>query len=573
MNEDLAARVRGWIADDPDQGDRAELEALLARAGGGDVDAGADLDDRFAAELTFGTAGLRGAVGAGPNRINRAVVRRASAAVGAYLLRQNGGNAARGVVIGCDARHRSSELADEAALVLTGAGLRVHLLPRPRPTPLTAFAVTHLHAAAAIMITASHNPREDNGYKLYLGDGAQIIPPVDEEIEALMLEVGALAEVPLGSLEDDELVVHHDEEVVDEYIAAIVAASPRRTGADRELRVVYTPLHGVAGTTFLKTLAHAGHPAPYVVPEQAEPDPEFPTAPYPNPEVPGALDLAIAAAHARNADLVIANDPDGDRLAVAVPDPTAGTGWRRLSGDQLGWILGEYLLAQSDSSPEADRRVVATTIVSSRLLTSLAATHAVRYIETLTGFKWIARSVDGLPGMWLLFGYEEALGYAVGGVVRDKDGIGAALAFLNLAAETVSRGASLLEFLDEIETPHGVHLTHQTTVPTHDAGAVMTHLRAAPPKDFAGIAVTESQDLSDAVVASGRGLPTSDVLVYFLEEQSRIVVRPSGTEPKVKAYIEVIEPVQVVENDLASARAAAAERMEHLLGTVNVLLG
>jgi phosphomannomutase len=568
VSDSLEAEVGAWIEDDPDPADRADLLALLGEAS---VESRAELEDRFAGTLTFGTAGLRGAVAAGPNRMNRAVVRRASAAVAAYLIDNDPDASQRGVVIGCDARHRSSEMADEAAMVLAGAGLRVHLLPRPRPTPLTAFAVTHLGAAAAVMITASHNPREDNGYKLYLGDGAQIVPPVDEEIEALMRSIGSLSAVPLGAL-DGELVVRHGDEIVDTYVAAVVAAAPRAPGEDSDLRIIYTPLHGVAGTTFLEAMAIAGYPVPYVVPEQAVPDPDFPTAPYPNPEVAGALDLAIAAARARAGDVVIANDPDGDRLAAALPDPSVDGGWRRLSGDQLGWVLGEHLMAGSDEMSDAGSRLVATTIVSSRMLGAMAASHEVRYVETLTGFKWIARASDATPGFRLLFGYEEALGYAVGGVVRDKDGIGAALAFLDLLVDLRRRNSTVLELIDEVERRHGVHLPAQLTVATHDAGHLMAQLRAEPPRDLAGIVVASHEDLTETERAAARGLPTSDVLVYHLEESTRVVVRPSGTEPKIKAYIEVVEPVGAGNDGLARARSVASERMLALHAAVESLL-
>lgn len=587
MIRDLESRVRAWIADDPDPGDRTELESLLALAAT-DEAAGIELADRFAATLEFGTAGLRGAVAAGPNRMNRAVVRRATAAVAAYLLGMDSAAAERGVVVGCDARHRSDVLADETARVLVGAGLHVHLLPPQRPTPLTAFAVRHLGAAAAIMITASHNPRADNGYKLYLGDGAQIIPPVDSEIEALMGSVGALDSVPLGSLDDPNLVVRHGDGIVDAYVSAIVAASPPATGSTAStgstgstgstLRVVYTPLHGVARSTFLAAVEAAGYPAPHVVAEQALPDPDFPTVPYPNPEAAGALDLAVAAAQEQSADVVVANDPDGDRLAVAIPDMAAAGGWRTLTGDQLGCVLGEFLLARSASGErgrrdggEPDGRLVATTIVSSRLLGKIAAAHGARYVETLTGFKWIARAADDQPGgASFVFGYEEALGYAVGDVVRDKDGISAALAFLALAAEAATAGKPLAQLVDDLYRRHGVHQTAQVTVPTDDAGQMMVRLRAAPPATLAATKIVDTRDLVDGDQAAR--LPPSDVLTYYLEDGTRVVVRPSGTEPKLKAYLEVIEPV-AGDDGVAAASAAAAERIGAVRAAVVELLG
>ncbi|MGN6175533.1 MAG: phospho-sugar mutase, partial [Streptosporangiaceae bacterium] len=514
----LRARVAAWIGEDPDPGDRAELQALLAACDqGGEPGraALAELTDRFAGRLQFGTAGLRGQVGAGPNRMNRAVVRAATAALAGWL-RERGPGAARAdgtsqaaaaarmaVVIGCDARHRSAVFADEAAAVLTGAGIGVHLLPRPGPTPLLAFAVRHLAAAAGIMITASHNPAADNGYKLYLGDGAQIVPPVDAQIEAAIARLGPLSQIPAGPL-DGPLATWHGDDVAQAYLDAIIAAFPRpladapRTGiaptgapqagaaqtggppapgqpvtaqpgtsapADLRLpRVVYTPLHGVAAVLALRAIERAGFPPPLVVAAQAEPDPGFPTLAFPNPEEPGTLDLALEQATRDGADLVLANDPDGDRLAVAVPDPGAPGAWRVLTGDQVGALIGSYLLERTAAEPRPGRRLVVTTVVSSTMLAKIAASAGVSYAQTLTGFKWIVRGGQQAPGARFLFGYEEALGYAVGDVVRDKDGISAALAVLSLATTARAAGRSLLDRWDALEAAHGVHLTAQITL-------------------------------------------------------------------------------------------------------------
>ena len=348
--DSLTARAERWLADDPDERDRAQVRALLDD--GGEA-ARADLAGRFRGRLAFGTAGLRGAVGAGPNRMNRAVVRATTAALARWLRAGHGGPGAAqaGVVIGCDARHRSADFADEAARVLAGAGIRVHLLPPRNPTPLLAFAIRHLGAAAGIMITASHNPPADNGYKLYLGDGAQIIPPVDEQIERGIGALGPLSQIPVAAA-DSPLIRRWGEEVASAYIGTVAAAFPAPAAAG-SLRVVYTPLHGVAAALLLRLLAQAGFPAPQVVPAQAEPDPDFPTVAFPNPEEPGALDLALAQAREAGADLVIANDPDGDRLAVAVPDPSAAGGWRMLTGDQVGGLLGAYLLDRAGEPPPA----------------------------------------------------------------------------------------------------------------------------------------------------------------------------------------------------------------------------
>ena len=560
----LRAETERWIAGDPDERDRAELRALLDD--GGEA-AAADLADRFGARLEFGTAGLRGAIGAGPNRMNRAVVRAATAALAGWLSSYRGPDAAQaGVVIGCDARHRSDEFAEEAARVLAGAGIRARLLPRRQPTPLLAFAVRHLRAAAGIMITASHNPPADNGYKLYLGDGAQIIPPVDKQIAGAIAELGDLSQIPVA-LPDSPLIARLGDEVARAYLDAIVAAVPGPATSGGEppgVRVVYTPLHGVAAGLALRAFERAGFGPPQVVAAQAEPDPAFPTVAFPNPEEPGALDLALAQARDTGADLVIANDPDGDRLAVAVPDATAPGGWRALTGDQVGGLLGAYLLDRAPG-PEPSARLVATTVVSSTLLAKVAAAAGVRYAETLTGFKWIVRAADGVPGARFVFGYEEALGYAVTPAVRDKDGMSAALALLSLAATARAAGQSLLDRWDALEAAHGVHLTAQVTLPTRAPAQVMAGLRARPPARVADLPVTAVTDLA----AGASGLPPSDVLTYHLAG-ARVVIRPSGTEPKVKAYLEVVEPV--VGGSLAVARSAAAGRLAPLRAAVAALV-
>jgi phosphomannomutase len=581
VTPDLRARVQAWIADDPDQADQDELRGLLADGGPA---AAAELADRFGGRLEFGTAGLRGAVAAGPNRMNRAVVKGATAALAGWLLGRDPGAARAGVVIGCDARHRSADFADEAARVLAGAGLRVHLLPRPGPTPLLAFSVRRLSAAAGVMITASHNPAADNGYKLYLADGAQIIPPADAEIEAAIGALPPLPSVPVAPL-DDPLITRQGGEVAEDYLAAITAlpgAAPPHPVPP--LRVVYTAMHGVARPLMLAAIARAGYPAPEVVAAQADPDPDFPTVAFPNPEEPGALDLALADARAAGADLVLASDPDGDRLAVALPDQAASGGWRRLTGDQVGALLGAYLLAQTAGDPDPGARLVVTTIVSSALLSKIAAAAGARHAETLTGFKWIVRAGQSRsgqrgPGRRFLFGYEEALGYAVGEAVRDKDGMGAALAVLGLAARERLAGRSLADAYDDLEVTHGVHLTAQLTQRTAAPGAAMAALRAIPPATLGGWPVISAEDLAGGggggggggVGGSGGGggdLPPSDVITYRLD-RARVVIRPSGTEPKLKAYFEVVEPVL---GDLSQARRAAAARLEPLRGAVAGLI-
>jgi phosphomannomutase len=561
MLDDLRVQLDAWLADDPDAQDRAELEALAADDDGAAAD---ELADRFSGRLEFGTAGLRGTIGAGPNRMNRAVVRGTTAALARWLRgRGRGiagtGAAEAGVVIGCDARHRSDEFADEAARVLAGAGIRVHLLPRQQPTPLLAFAIRHLQAAAGIMITASHNPPAYNGYKLYLRDGAQIIPPADAEIEAEIRGLGPLSAVPLAPA-DSPLIVHLGDEVAQAYLDRICAASPAPADA-AWLRFVYTPLHGVAGALAMRAFEQAGFTPPDLVAAQAEPDPDFPSVTFPNPEEPGALDLALAQARRSAADLVLANDPDGDRLAVAVPDAD-GT-WRTLTGDQVGALLGSYLLDMTAAEATPGDRLVVTTIVSSTLLSRIAAAAVAQYAETLTGFKWIVRAER--PGSRFIFGYEEALGYAVGEIVRDKDGIGAALALLGLAARERSRGGSLLDAYDALETAHGVHLTGQVSVGTTAPGGVMAQLRAVPPREFGGSRVIDTADLTGGTL----NLPSADVLSYQLLG-ARVVIRPSGTEPKIKAYLEIVEPV--IGGRLAAARQSAAGRLGVLREAVAALL-
>ena len=594
----MRATVEAWIEDDPDAGDRAELQALLdcalADAGAGGAVAGpglepdagaiAELRDRFAGRLHFGTAGLRGAVAAGPNRMNRAVVRAATAAVADWLLgpgseaRGNGTQRGQraGVVVGGDARHRSAEFVDEVAGVLAGAGIAVHVLPLPCPTPLLAFAVRHLDAAAGVMVTASHNPAADNGYKLYLSDGAQVIPPADAEIEQRIASLGPLSQIPVAA-PGSPLITRHGDEVVRAYLDAVVAAAgpPAPGPGQAGLNVVYTPMHGVAGPLMLRALRQAGFAAPHVVAAQAQPDPDFPTVAFPNPEEPGALDLALADARRLGADLVVASDPDGDRLAVAVPDPAGGgaapaaggSGWRVLTGDQVGALIGVSLLERTAGGAAPQERLVASTVVSSTLLSKIAAAAGVRYAETLTGFKWIARAADGVPGARFVFGYEEALGYAVGDVVRDKDSIGAALAMLRLAEAAKSQGRSVLEVYDDLERAHGVHLTSQLTLRTAEAAHVMSQLRSAPPAAFGDEPVTGLVDLARV---GPPGVPRADVLIFRLGAGTRVVLRPSGTEPKIKWYIEITEPL--AGRSLATAREAAAGRLAPLRSALEAML-
>ena len=538
---DLTQVARAWLAEDPDPDTRAELERLLAE---GDI---AGLSDRFSARLEFGTAGLRGALGAGPNRMNRAVVLRAAAGVSAYVRARGG----RTVVIGYDARHKSDVFARDTAEVVEGAGLHALLLPRPLPTPVLAFAIRHLRADAGVMVTASHNPPQDNGYKVYLGDGSQIVSPADAEISAEIDAIGTLAAIPRGAGAETL-----GKEVLEAYLDRV--ATLVDPSSPRNLRTVYTPLHGVGRDVVLAAFERAGFRTPRVVERQAEPDPDFPTVSFPNPEEPGAIDLALAAANEDAADLVLANDPDADRCAVAVVDP-AGGGWRMLRGDETGVLLAVHLLRRG-----ARDGTFAASIVSSSLLGRIAAAHGIAYEETLTGFKWISRVSR------LRYGYEEALGYCVDPAqVRDKDGISAALLLAELAATVKADGRTLLDLLDDLAREHGLHATDQLSVRVDDLSlipAAMDRLRERPPTVLGGRAVETAEDLS----AGSATLPPTDGLRYRLHGGARVVVRPSGTEPKLKCYLEVIVPVPG--DDVSAARVDAAAQLDALRRDLSRLL-
>ncbi len=561
--DDLIAAARAWRDEDPDPATRAEVDGMLDRDAGPDLDG---LRDRFGATLAFGTAGLRGEMGAGPNRMNRVTVMRATAGLARYLA--DTGHAGEPVVVGFDARHGSAGFASDAAAVLAGAGFPVHLADGPIPTPVLAFGVRHLGACAGVQVTASHNPPRDNGYKVYLGDGAQIIPPADAEITARIDAVGPLASVeraPVG----EARVRPVGAELVDAYVAGAVAAVPQRSAAaGAPLRVVYTPLHGVARDVLLAAFARAGFPSPAVVPEQSDPDPDFPTVSFPNPEEPGALDLALGLAVETGADVVIANDPDGDRLAVAVP--AGSSGWRALTGDEVGILLADWLLEPGGGGD----RLVVTTVVSSSMLGRLAEARGVAYAETLTGFKWVVRPALERPELRFVYGYEEALGSCVGTLVRDKDGITAALAFADLVAAEKERGRSVLDRLDDLACELGVHATRQRSIPFEGLDG-MARMQSAvdaladtPPATLAGAPVVEVEDLR-----RGERLPPTEGIV-LRAERMRLVVRPSGTEPKLKCYAEAVVPVRCGGAErLAAARAEGATKVTALLDAAVGLVG
>ncbi|HUN36549.1 MAG TPA: phospho-sugar mutase [Trebonia sp.] len=531
----LAAAAQAWLRDDPDPETRAELTALLA---GGDSDA---LAARFGTRLTFGTAGLRGELGAGPNRMNRVTVQQAAAGLAAYLIARHPGGR---VVIGYDARHKSDLFARDTADVLQGAGLTALVLPRPLPTPVLAFAIRRLGCVAGVMVTASHNPARDNGYKVYLGDGRQIVPPADADISAAIDQVGSIAGLPR-----DTAWTRLDEAIVNDY--ADRAASLVDPASPRDLRVVYTPLHGVGRRTFVTAFERAGFPRPVVVPAQAEPDPDFPTVSFPNPEEPGALDLALAAAAEHGADLVIANDPDADRCAVAIPlGRDASAGYRVLSGDEVGVLLAAHILRR-----EHPQGTFAASIVSGTLLHRIADSARVPYAETLTGFKWLSRAPE------LRYAYEEALGYCVDPAsVADKDGITAALLVCELAATLAAQGRGLADLLDDLAVEYGLHATGQLSVRTRETAPLIQRLLVRPPAALGGVPVGSVTDLS----AGANGLPPTPGVRFLLADGSRVIVRPSGTEPKLKCYLEVVVPVTGGRHGLPGARAAAAERMAAL---------
>jgi phosphomannomutase len=556
--------AEAWLSEDPDPVTADELRRLLAACDAGDPAALADLTERFTGSLEFGTAGLRGILGAGPQRMNRVLVRKVTAGLAAYLVASADDARARGVVIGHDARRNSRVFAEDTARVLGGAGLKVFLAHRPWPTPTTAWAVTDLGACAGVMVTASHNPPAYNGYKVYWGNGAQIIPPHDTGIAAAIAKIGRSDQLAMPAL--DELrragsVVDLTEELHERYLAKVVElrASPGIDG--RSLVIAYTPLHGVGALSVERGLLLAGFPQVHTEPAQREPDPEFPTVVFPNPEEKGAMDRVLALGAAVSADLVLANDPDADRLCVAVPD---GAGYRPLTGDQTGALLADYLL---EVGPR-DRRMVATTIVSSQLLGFLAQQTGADYRETLTGFKWIgnaAMEYERTLGGRFVMGYEEALGFSIGPLVRDKDGVSAAVVFAELAAWNRARGKSVLEHLDDIYRKVGMFVTEQVSLTRPGARGLaeireaMTRFRDAPPRDLAGHAVDQVIDL-----ARGEGgLPPSDVLVFKLAGGRRVIMRPSGTEPKLKSYYEV--RVEVVAGEsIADARARALAELASL---------
>lgn len=540
--------ARAWLAQDPDAVTRDELTSLLARVEDGDAEAAADLEDRFATRLAFGTAGLRGTLGAGSNRMNRVLVSQAAAGFAAYLLERSSGSAPT-VVVGYDGRRNSDVFARDSVEIFAGAGLNAILLPRLLPTPVLAFAVRHLGADAGVMVTASHNPPDDNGYKVYLGgddQGAQIVSPADAEIAAHIQRIADGGNIT--TLPRSVGYANAPESVVEAYVSATAAVAPAPAGAEG-LNWVYTAMHGVGWETVSRVLTEAGYPQPTVVEAQIHPDGRFPTVAFPNPEEPGAMDLSFETARAVDAELVIANDPDADRLAVAIPDADAEGGWRRLTGNEIGLLLGwrAARLAAEGASPTGDASddaaeargdagapaSLACSLVSSPGLQAVAEHYGLEFHSTLTGFKWISRA----PG--IVFGFEEALGYLVNPTtVRDKDGISAAVALLGMASEARAQGRTVADLLQEFRDTFGAFASDQISVRVSDVSeiaGIMAALRAQPPAAVGEIAVSCIDDLLLGV----DGLPPGDVLRLWLDDGSRLIVRPSGTEPKLKLYLDV----------------------------------
>jgi phosphomannomutase len=545
--DELRQAARTWLAEDPDPSTREELQRTL------DADDLESLREGFSRRLEFGTAGLRGVLGPGPGRMNRKLVRQVTRGVADAMIARDPSVREKGIVVGGDARRLSSEMADDTARVFAGAGIRVHRWVSPAATPVIAWLQRALGAAGAVIVTASHNPPEYNGYKVYADGAAQIVPPIDREISEA---IDRVKDAPMSDEGIDEI----EESIVTRYYDEVLAHR-RHPYAESGLPIVATPLHGVAGRYLEELFARAGYSGLSLVPEQAAPDGEFPTVRFPNPEEPGALDLAMAHATRTGAELILANDPDADRLAVALP--VAG-GWQPLTGNEIGCLLAHWLMTEGTPPP---RPLLMTTIVSSRMLSRMADRLGARYDETLTGFKWIAhrsREHFARDGFELVLGYEEALGYTVGRTVADKDGLSAALIFAEMAAVLSDRGRTIVDVLDELYREYGLHRSRQHSIVRPGAAggreidAMMDRLRTRPPVAVANVKVERVLDWAEGL----DGLPNSNVLGFELEGGGRILVRPSGTEPKIKFYLECVVDIEV---DVGAARAAADARLQRLL--------
>ena len=548
LDDSLLATARAWRAEDPDPVTAEELSVLITRAQNGDPEAVAELVAAFDGTLQFGTAGLRGRLGPGSNRMNRIVVARAAAGLAAYLVAHGGSS----VVVGYDARRNSDVFARDTARIMAGAGITAMVLPEALPTPVLAFAIRELGCSAGVMVTASHNPPDDNGYKVYLGDGSQIVPPADSEISACIAAVGSLDTIRQS---DDYQTL--DGAVLDAYVAR--AVSLLGTGS-RDVSAVYTAMHGVGGEVFMRAVRDAGFGTPTAVAAQFAPDGRFPTVSFPNPEEPGAMDLSLADARSQDADVIIANDPDADRCAVGI---RTGDDYRMLTGDEVGALLAWWIAERGRRDGTPAKGVYAQSIVSGTLLERIAADAGLGYATTLTGFKWISKVPD------LRFGYEEALGYCCDPVaVKDKDGISASLLMLELVAALKAQGQGPQDVLDELARKFGLHETSQLSVRVSDIALIadaMARLRADPPTSLGGREVIRMDDLERGV----DGLPPTDGLRFSLAD-ARVIVRPSGTEPKLKCYLQVVVPVK---DEVAEARSKAESELSALRSSVAEALG
>lgn len=553
-----------WLARDPDPRTREELQHLI------DEGMHDELKDRFTQRLEFGTAGLRGKVGCGPNRMNRLVIQETATGLGHYLIEHVANATMRGVVVGYDGRLDSKQFAIDTASVLTALGIKVYLTSNVAATPILAFGIEHFNAAAAVVVTASHNPPEYNGFKVYWENGAQIIPPHDAGIAA-EIDSAATKPIPLMSLSDAETqgkLVWLTEGYYQTYRAAINKSPFVKNDIESaNTTIAYTAMHGVGAQMAEDLLHDSGFHKVFSVAEQREPDGHFPTVNFPNPEEKGAMDLVVNLAKSVDADIACANDPDADRFAVAVR--TDEGSYKMLTGDQVGVLFAHYLL----SKPHTKNQLVGNSIVSSTLLEKVANSHNATYFQTLTGFKWLANI-----GMQLedeqnefLFAYEEALGYTIGTQVRDKDGLSAIVVFAQLVEELKSQGRTVWDLLAQISFEHGVHTNAQRSIALDpDSPSIGSKLRAAQPKTINGIAISVIEDLHSSLrfITGGAteaiNLPASDVLIYHLEDGSRIIVRPSGTEPKVKVYYETVTKFEGTET-YDDTRQRGEEYMDKLI--------
>ena len=564
-SDELVAAAEAWIAGDPDPRTRSQLAALLAQ---GDTEV---LRDHLGASLAFGTAGLRGEVGPGPNRMNRAVVIRTSRGLADHLLATVPGAAERGVVVAFDARHDSERFAHDVVATIAGAGVRVHWFPTHQPTPMVPYAQKVMDAAAGVVVTASHNPPADNGYKVYAEGAAQIVPPTDAAIAAAITRVGPAAEVERADLGSSSLVDEVDPELIEAYLAEIAAARPAVGGP--AVRLAYTPLHGVGLPLVTRALAEGGYTDLHVVADQAEPDGDFPTVAFPNPEEPGAMDGLLALAAEVGADLALANDPEADRIAAAVPDHSGS--WRPLTGNQIGVLLADHLLG----GREVERPLVVSSIVSTPMLADVAAAHGARAEASLTGFKWICAAARGLEvdGYTFVYGFEEALGSCVGDVVHDKDGISAAVVLADMARVCKAEGGTLLDRWDELCERHGRWVSHQLSVVRPGASgaaeiaAAMERLSGWAPEELAGQQVTATTDFRTGADQRPTWLAAQDLVLMELTN-GRVMIRPSGTEPKCKIYVDLRgrttagEDPDTLDAQLRDRAAAVARALAEAVG-------